>query len=212
VLEPVESALPDRALSAAALPPGAAPTGRPSARVLLRFLLGAAAFLAVVVLLVRSFRPELEGLGRGFVSHFGLFGFTLGSYLADGFHFPVPPQFYMLLSLGAGTSKLATLFAITVGSLAGGVSGYAVSRRLVRFPRLGRWIERSGGRFRKQLEGRNAYRSAVIASVTPVAFSMQCYLSGLYRLPRRAFAVILLLRIPKLLLFYWLVQLGWSGL
>ena len=179
-------------------------------RLALRLLLGALAFLAMVVLIVRTLRPQLETLGRGFVDHFGLAGMAFGTYIADGFHFPIPPQFYMLLAVGSGTSDLAAFTVIMVGSLAGGVSGYAVARRLSRFPRLWNWLTRVGGRFRKQLEGRNAYRSAVIASLTPVAFSVQCYVSGLYRLPLRPFALILALRIPKLILFYYLVKLGWA--
>jgi membrane protein YqaA with SNARE-associated domain len=188
---------------------------RPSApqstrRLALRLALGVLAFLAVVVLLVRTLRPELESLGRGFVSHFGLAGMAFGTYIADGFHFPIPPQFYMLLAVGSGTPDLAAFAVITLGSLAGGLSGYALARRLSRFPRLWTWLMRVGGRFRHQLEGRNAYRSAVIASLTPVAFSVQCYVSGLYRLPLRPFAVIIALRIPKLMLYYYLVKLGWA--
>jgi membrane protein YqaA with SNARE-associated domain len=179
-------------------------------RLALRLALGVLAFLAVVVLIVRTLRPELESLGRGFVSHFGLAGMALGTYIADGFHFPIPPQFYMLLAVGSGTSDLAAFTVITAASLLAGVSGYAVARRLSRFPRIWNWLLRVGGRFRHQLEGRNAYRSAVIASLTPVAFSVQCYVSGLYRLPLRPFAVILALRIPKLMLYYYLVKLGWA--
>ena len=176
----------------------------------LRLALGVLAFLAVVVLIVRTLRPELEGLGRGFVAHFGLAGMAFGTYIADGFHFPIPPQFYMLLAVGSGTSDGAAFALICAGSLAGGVSGYFVARRLSRVPRLWTWLMRVGGRFRHQLEGRNAYRSAVITSLTPVAFSVQCYVSGLYRLPLRAFAVVLALRIPKLMLYYYLVKLGWA--
>jgi len=179
-------------------------------RLALRLALGVLAFLAVVVLIVRTLRPELESLGRGFVAHFGLAGMALGTYIADGFHFPIPPQFYMLLAVGSGTSDLAAFTVITAASLLAGVSGYAVARRLSRFPRIWNWLLRVGGRFRHQLEGRNAYRSAVIASLTPVAFSVQCYVSGLYRLPLRPFAVIIALRIPKLMLYDYLVKLGWA--
>jgi len=197
----VESALSDEAQ--VSTPPS-------TRRLALRLALGVLAFLAVVVLIVRTLRPELESLGRGFVSHFGLAGMALGTYIADGFHFPIPPQFYMLLAVGSGTSDLAAFTVITAASLLAGVSGYAVARRLSRFPRIWSWLLRVGGRFRHQLEGRNAYRSAVIASLTPVAFSVQCYVSGLYRLPLRPFAVIIALRIPKLLLYYYLVKLGWA--
>lgn len=177
----------------------------------LRFVLAATAFLGVVLLIARAFRPQLEGLGQSFVAHFGLGGMALGTFLADGFHFPIPPQFYMLLAISAGTPDLEAFAVIAAGSLVGGASGYTVARQLSRFPRFWNWLLRAGGgKFRQQLEGRNAYRSALIASVTPIAFSLQCYVGGLYRMPPRAFALILALRIPKLVFFYYVVKFGWT--
>jgi membrane protein YqaA with SNARE-associated domain len=117
----------------------------------------------------------------------------------------------MLLAISAGTPDLEAFGVIAAGSLVGGASGYTVARQLSRFPRLWNWLSRvGGGKFREQLEGRNAYRSALIASLTPIAFSVQCHVSGLYRVPPRAFALILALRIPKLVLFYYVVKFGWT--
>jgi membrane protein YqaA with SNARE-associated domain len=177
----------------------------------IRFVLAAVVFLGVVVLIASAFRPQLEALGRGFVARFGLGGMALGTFLADGFHVPIPPQFYMLLAIGAGTPDLEAFAVIAAGSLVGGASGYTVARQLSRFPRLWNWLMRvGGGKLHQQLEGRNAYRSALIASVTPIAFSVQCHVSGLYRLPPRAFALILALRIPKLVFFFYVVKFGWT--
>jgi membrane protein YqaA with SNARE-associated domain len=177
-----------------------------------RVLPGLAGFFVLVVFVVRALRPQLQGAGRAFVEHFGLAGMALGTFLADGFHFPVPPQFYMLLSIASGHAGGSTLAAVSLGSLCGGSCAYAIARRLARFPRLARWLARAGERVVAQFQGNNAYRSAVLISFTPVAFSMVCYVSGLYRLGLRPFLVVLFLRIPKLLLYYQLVKLGWSGL
>jgi hypothetical protein len=38
---------------------------------------------------------------------------------------------------------------------------------------------------------------------------MLCYLAGFYRLPRSAVWLLLLLRVPKLALYYYLVSIGW---
>jgi membrane protein YqaA with SNARE-associated domain len=179
---------------------------------IVRVLLGFACLLVVVVLAVRALGPQLQATGRIFVDHFGLAGMALGAFLADGFHFPVPPQFYMLLSIAAGHAGVSTLAAVSVGSLCGGSCAYAIARRLARFPRLARWLARAGERVLAQFHGRNAYRSAVLISFTPIAFSMVCYVSGLYRLGIRPFLVVLFLRIPKLVLYYQLVKLGWHGL
>jgi membrane protein YqaA with SNARE-associated domain len=186
---------------------------RRSTRLLvLRVLLGLAVLFGGVVVLVHTFREQLEGVGRAFVSHFGLAGMAFGTFIADGFHFPVAPQFYMLLGIAAGNSHVITFSAVALGSLLGGLAGYFVARRLGRFPRLERWLVRSSAKFRHHLEGRNAYRGALIATVTPLPFSVLCYSAGLYRFSVRAFFLILLLRIPKLMVFYYLVWLGWSAL
>jgi membrane protein YqaA with SNARE-associated domain len=190
---------------------GAAERSRFTVWAVLRVLLALAVLLGVVLLLVRAFRPELQAAGRSFVSHFGLAGIVLGTFLADGFHFPVPPQFYMLLAVAAGDSSVATLSAISLGSLCGGSCAYLLAQRLARFPRLERWLARNGRSLARQFEGATAYRGAVLISLTPVAFSVVCYVSGLYRLGTRPFLLVLALRVPKLLVYYQLVKLGWSG-
>jgi membrane protein YqaA with SNARE-associated domain len=208
-LKPAESAARDLSVEVCAVPTDPAPS-RGNSRVWLRILLGAAALFTLMVVLVRSFRPQLEALGRAFVEHFGLGGIALGSFLADGLSFPLPPQFYMLLAIGANTPDLHTFLASVVGSILGGGVGYHLARQLGRFPRFSRWLERTGASFREQLQGRKAYRNAVIASLTPVPFSMQCYLCGLYRLPLGAFIVILALRVPRLAVFYYVIKAGWT--
>lgn len=209
-MKPAESAARDLSVEVCEVPEAPAPSRSGGSRVWLRVLLGMATMFVVMLVLVRSFRPQLEALGRAFVEHFGLAGVALGSFLADGVSFPVPPQFYMLLAIGAQTPDWHTCAATAIGSLLGGGVGYHLARQLARFPRFARWLERTGASFRGQLQGRKAYRNAVIASLSPVPFSMQCYLCGLYRLPIGAFAVILSLRVPRLAAFYYVIKAGWT--
>jgi membrane protein YqaA with SNARE-associated domain len=190
----------------------ASPAPRDGSRLalVLRFALGLVALLVVVVLVVRNFRPELEGVGGWFVQRFGLVGVALGTFIADGFHFPVPPQFYMLLATAAQTDPTAILVATSVGSLAGGASGYFVARRLGHVGWLRRRLERVTGKARELVGQRYPYRSAVLASATPMAFSVLCYVAGLLRVGRGPLLVLLVLRIPKIVLYYYLVRMGWS--
>lgn len=178
----------------------------------LRFILGLALLLGAVLLIVRALRPELQSLGSLFVERFGLGGVMLGTFLADGFHCPIPPQFYMLLAIAAGRSPLSIIAATSVASVLGGGAGCLLARRLGRTPRLARWLERSNRGVIAQLTQRHALRSALVASFTPIAFSMLCYLTGFYRLPRSAVLLLLALRVPKLALYYYLVSIGWHGL
>jgi membrane protein YqaA with SNARE-associated domain len=201
--------IPDETASSEA---GSEPS-RPRSRgmLILRFALGLGALLLVVILLVRALRPELEQVGTWFVDRFGLVGVAAGTFIADGFHFPVPPQFYMLLATAARSDPLSILAVTSVGSVLGGATGYQVARRLGRIRALSRWVERVGGKTAAHLVGqRYPYRSAVLASLSPVAFSVLCYLAGLFRVRRGPLLVLLALRIPKIALYYYLVRIGWS--
>jgi len=187
-----------------------APRERSRLGLALRFALGLVALLVVVVLVVRTLRPELEAVGGWFVQRFGLVGVALGTFIADGFHFPVPPQFYMLLATAAKTDPAAILVSTCIGSLAGGTAGYFVARRLGHVGWLRRRLERFTGKARELVGQRYPYRSAAIASATPMAFSVLCYMAGLLRVRRGPMLVLLVLRIPKIVLYYYLVRIGWS--
>jgi len=180
------------------------------ARLVLRFVLGLGLLLGLVVLVVRTLRPELESVGTWFVSHFGLAGVAAGTFIADGFHFPVPPQFYMLLATAAHSDPVAVLAATSAGSVGGGTAGYFVARRLGHIQRVARWLERSTGKAKDLVGRRYPYRSAVAASMSPVAFSVLCYLAGLLRVRSGPLVVLLVLRVPKIVLYYYLVRVGWG--
>jgi membrane protein YqaA with SNARE-associated domain len=177
---------------------------------ILRFLLGLGILLGGVVLVARALRPELTSIGQWFVDHYGLFGVAAGAFIADGFHFPVPPQAYMLLATAANSDPLAIVLATSAGSLLGGATGYCIAWRLGHIRALSRWLERVSGNVGKLLGRRYPYRSAALASATPMAFSVLCYLAGLFRVGRGPLLVLLLLRVPKIALYYYLVKLGWS--
>jgi membrane protein YqaA with SNARE-associated domain len=174
-----------------------------------RWASGIAAVFVGMIALASFFREPLERVGGEFVERFGYPGMAFGTLLADGFHFPIPPQFYMLMAVSSGASAPISIAAITVGSIAGGFIGYCLSARLAQWGPLARRLERSqsvvGSAF-----SRFGYRAAIIASLLPVAYSVLCYLAGIQRLPRRIFVVLSLCRIPRLLLFFYLVEVGWS--
>lgn len=163
-----------------------------------------------MVVLARLFREPLEAFGGTFIELFGTFGLLLGTFLADGFHFPVPPQFYMVVATSSGMSAVTALTAITAGSLLGGLVGYRLAGRLARFEFVARRLERMRALAERALS-RFGTGSAVFASLLPIPYSVLCYLAGLHRLPLRFFLVLAACRIPRLLLFYYLVQLGWSS-
>ena len=174
-----------------------------------RFVAGLGVFLGIVALVSALFREGLEALGNGFVARFGLAGMAFGTFLADAFTFPIPPQFYMLLSVAGSRPVVPTMTAICAGSLVGGVTGYAMCRRLSSVPRVARFLER------RMLDAirffdRYGYRIVIIASLTPVAYSVTCWLVGINRMSWRAILLLSVLRVPRLILYYYVIQLGWA--
>jgi membrane protein YqaA with SNARE-associated domain len=177
---------------------------------LVRMALGLGALLVGVFVLSSLFRSELEALGRVFVERFGLWGMVAGSILADGFHFLLPPQFYMLMGITSGVPAVATVTAVCLGSWIGGWSAYFLAARVGHFATL----ERRLARPRRLLDAALArYGSAalVVAGFLPITYAALCYIAGLGRVTKRGFLVIALVRVPRLVAYYYLVRLGWLG-
>lgn len=175
----------------------------------MRWVAGAVLLFGSVAALARWLRPELEAIGRSFVDTYGLPGMALGALVADAVHFPVPPQFYMLIAIASGTSPPATLAAVGTGSLVGGTLGFLIARRLGRWRLVTRLLA-SSARAVGRMGSDYGYRLVLGLSLTPIAFSVLCYLAGVYQVPKRLYALIALLRVPKLLLYYYLIRLGWG--
>ena len=173
---------------------------------LVRLGLGLCLALSLVVLLARTLRPQVEHLGRSLVDQGGYLGMAFGALLADGFHFPIPPQFYMLLAIASATPIGWTLLSLCLGSVCGGILGFLVARRLGRI----RWLEE---RFQKRMQGRGirlGARGLFFLALSPIAFSWVIYFCGVSGYAWRHVALVCALRVPKLLLYFWLMRAGWQ--
>lgn len=174
----------------------------------LRTLAAVIVVLGVVLVASALYRPQLEALARRVLSRFGLLGLFLGPMLADGTHFPVPPQFYLLTVVASGGPQLRPLALILLGSVIGGSAGYLLGRFVA-----GREFARTRFQSSKQraahLFSRHGLVAVLLLGLSPVPFSTVCQAAGFYRMRARLFALYVLLRIPRLLFFYLLFRLGW---
>ena len=75
------------------------PTKREIIMGCVRLFVGFAGLIAVVAFVGWRWRAQLEHFGRWFVERFGAAGMAGGAFLADGLHFPLPPQFYLLTGI-----------------------------------------------------------------------------------------------------------------
>lgn len=174
-----------------------------------RLLVGLAALLGVVALLGWAFRSELEHFGRWFVARFGVVGMACGSFLADGLHFPLPPQFYLLTGIAGGVGTPAALGSVILGSVLGGATAFGLARRAARIP----FLERRFATTRvlvEKLMSHHGLWGLVIAGMLPVSYFVLCVLGGMMRLRYREFGVLALMRIPRIVLSWALIVLAWG--
>ncbi|MGC4092521.1 MAG: VTT domain-containing protein [Polyangiaceae bacterium] len=179
-------------------------------RLLVRMAIGLVVLLAGVALLSSLFHAELERLGHAFVDRFGLWGMVVGSILADGFHFLLPPQFYMLMGISSGVPAAATLTAVCFGSWLGGWSAYFLAGRVGHIGAIERRLREPRQLLERAIE-RFGTSALVVVGFLPITYAALCYLAGLGRVSKRGFLVIALVRIPRLIAYYYLVRLGWLG-
>lgn len=173
--------------------------------------LTAAALLLVgfVFALSRVAGPRLEPLAAGFVARFGYLGMALGAFVTDATTFPVPPQFYMLTAVSARSPWAPAFLSICAGSLLGGATAVTLAGRLTG---LG-WVRRRVERTRPWIDhllARYGAWAMVVAALSPIPFSVLCYITGVYRLGARNAFVVLGMRVPRLAIFYALIALGWG--
>jgi membrane protein YqaA with SNARE-associated domain len=176
---------------------------------LLRFAAGLAVISVAIVGLGYLGHEPAEAFARGFVARLGLLGLALGTMMADGMHFPVPPQFYMLLGVASGIPGPKTFATVAGASVLAGVLGYTVSYLASHVSFIARATERHRDVLLRMF-ALYGYRSAIVASLLPIPYSVLCAAAGVNRMPRGFIALVSLGRIPKLFAFYVLIQHGWA--
>lgn len=175
---------------------------------IVKLVLGLFAFLGLIAILSAYFRAPIEHLGQVFVTRFGAPGMALGAFLADGAHFPLPPQFYLLAGEAGGLGRAASIGSVLTGSILGGLVAFTFGRKLASSPFVTKRIRAPKALVARMFE-RHGYVGIALAGMLPISFWVICTLGGALRLPFRAYAVIALVRVPRLLVSYAIVALAW---
>lgn len=177
---------------------------------IVRLVLGVTFLLGGIALLGWLFRGELEHFGKWFVGTLGPFGMALGSFLADGVSFPLPPQFFLLTGLAGGSSLVVAFASVLAGSIAGGLFAFWLSRRAAGSP----WLEkrtRASRSIVERLVRKHGLFGVAIAGLLPISYCVLCSLAGVMRLPFRSYAVLAAMRVPRLLVTYAVIVLAWGA-
>jgi membrane protein YqaA with SNARE-associated domain len=177
---------------------------------LVRLAAGLVALFAIVGFLGWAYRDELERFGAWFVARFGIVGMAAGAFLADGLHFPLPPQFYLLTGIAGGVGTAAALLSVLVGSVLGGFTIFTAAARVSRVAFFARRFATTRHMI-VRLMRRYGVWGLVVAGMLPVSYFVLCVLGGMMHLRNRDYGVLALMRIPRLVLSYLLIVLAWGG-
>lgn len=170
--------------------------------------------LAVIAIMALGalFRTPLTRIAVIVVETFGLPGLFIGVVASDALSFPVPPSAYFLISIAADSPPIATVAVTSAASLTGGTIAYLLGPLLARIPLISDRFEQFRPRG-EELFDRWGLWTVGIAAISPIPFAFACWLAGIYRdrAPFWKFFAVMLLRIPRFIVYYAFLWAGWAG-
>ena len=177
---------------------------------LIKGAVGILAMMVVFGVLGAFFHEPVEALAGGFVAATGAVGLVLGVALLDSVPSPFPPDLLMGIGLLGGMGFWNVSLLASLGSVAGGLLAWTLGGKLrhtARFKRLlaGSWQQPW------LLVQRNAVTAVVLGALTPLPFSVTCYAAGAAQMGFWRFLPLTLLRVPRMVVYLLLMDLGWIG-
>ncbi len=143
------------------------------------------------------------------VEHFGFWGLGASVFVADMIISPIPPDAALYLIGRSSMHEQWLLWVPLLGlvSTAAGVGGWLIGKKLqhVRFFR--RIIVTFGREHRGRIK-RFGFWMVVIGALTPLPFSLTCWLAGIFKLPLQPFVLAALVRVPRFIIYYWAIFLS----
>lgn len=181
--------------------------------VVLNAALAMVVFTGVAALLGWLFYAPLIRFGQWFVANFGGIGVAVGYFVPDAFTVPLPNDAFTAFGLWGGMPFWEVVAWGSLGSIAGGSTGWALGRYLFsRSKNLKAFIKRRGGDEMIAQLRRGERWFLAIAAVTPIPYSITCWAAGIIKMPFVEFLLISLLRIPRVGVFLWLLQKGFVSI
>ncbi|MGM0578646.1 MAG: YqaA family protein [Myxococcota bacterium] len=176
-------------------------------RILLKVILGILGLMTVLMGVGYLLREPLMALSHHFVQTLGGAGVAMGFFLPDAFTVPLPNDAFSTFGLVGGLGFWSVVAWASAGSLAGGTVGYTIGLRLRHTPWLRGFMARRGAEVHAMVRRYGAGALAV-AALTPLPYSIACWAAGALDMPFARFFAVSLLRIVRVALYLWLIELG----
>lgn len=158
------------------------------------------------------FRGAIEAAGLWLGSVGGLAGVAGTVFLMDFLVVPASADIFFPLSIGQSWGNPWLLLPVmSLASMAGGLAAFLGGHSL----RIWNVFHRFTRKFQEKGEAlfeKYGFWAVVLGAVTPIPFSMTCWMAGHWKLPLSQLLLALLFRIPRMVVFYFAVLGGIQGL
>jgi len=182
----------------------------PGRNIIKAALMVIASFLLMVVLRF-TLKDLIEGTARDVAEHLSYPGMFLVTMAMDTLIDPFTPDIVLFLALSGDYDPFLSVLFISLGSIIGGHIGYQIGRSLghTRFVRrvVGSYMGRG-----RLLFSRYGLYAVILAAFTPIPFSTVCWIAGMFEMDRKLFFIGTLWRVPRFLLWFLVLGLGYKGL
>ncbi len=172
-------------------------------RLIIKTVIFSVVIVLFFVLVKVLFEDQLAALGGWLYGRFGYLGAVLYVFFVDMLILPASMDLVFAFLEDINPWKMA--FVLGGASIAGGCIGYWIARSFNRFS----FVEKFSRSFRDQGEAllhRYGGWAVCIAGITPLPFSSTMWVAGVLKVPFYEVFLGSLIRIPRVLLYYYLIQ------
>lgn len=167
------------------------------------FLLG---LITLIFLLALSFEPYIRSSADWLIENFGMLGISITVFVADLIISPIPPDAALFF---IGKSQLHSQWMFWVPllgmvSTSAGICGWFIGRRLQHLSFVKKFVSHFGDEHRAAIK-RFGFWMVILGALTPLPFSLTCWLAGIFKLNFKTFLTASFFRIPRFVLYYWAI-------
>lgn len=175
-----------------------------------RTAMGVLALFTATVVLAYWWREPIGALATDAIDVLGTPGVFLGVLASDTLAVPIPPSTYVFAGVAAESPMVVILTVAIITSIAAASIAYVIGPHIGRIPFFARQLEHFRPRAERLFE-RWGMWAVGIAAITPLPFALICWLAGIYRMRYAHFFTATLVRGPRILGYYGIFVLGWTG-
>jgi membrane protein YqaA with SNARE-associated domain len=147
-------------------------------------------------------------MGEIFLERFGLLGLFVGTLISDTSPLPLSHEPLTFIGITAGLPTATLLLTISSASVLAGPIGWTFGRVFLSGTSFSAWLDDRYPEFMGMMR-RGGLKAVALAALLPVPFSLATWTAGMLRLPLHKVAVISLLRIVKVGVYFQVLKLGW---